>query len=544
MSRVISSAFGILLGVGLACFVSVGSGSPTHALDASSLVINTVQLGDAQSANNEIIEVSNNSLDTVEVTNWCLYYASATSITNGTKLACFTTPTSLDHLYLDGHTSIVLVSKQFLVVQPALMFDYSFSATLSGAAGHVRLIDADGNIVDKVAWGSAAVSPEAVAASAPLVGMALSRVLAADVYTDTDNNAADFSMVALPLTIPAQQLYMLEDVCGNIDGMQLFVPDDLIVDNAGQCTIPVVDLCSNILGVQVSVPSGYELRADGLCWQTIEQLVISEILPNPTGADTGGEFIELYNPLDHEVSLANYVVKVGQSLETSFKFTHGETVPAAGYLVMKNSDYSFSLLNSTDLVALMTADGQLIDQILPYDNPDDGLAWVMIHGTWQYTNHPTPGGSNLLSLDSVDSDMASAGVALAPCAATQYRNPATGRCKLLAGQSSTLVPCKDNQYRSEETGRCRTIAAVTGPAPCPAGQERNADTGRCRKAVASSPPKVSYAVLGASTSGNQNYLLCAVLGLGALGLGYAIWEWHTEISKVFQKARSFIRLSK
>ena len=534
MSRVVSSAFGILLGVVMACLLLV---NPAHAQSRSGIVISAMQTGDTLSASNEVIELYNNSPDTVEVTNWCVYYASATTTTNGTKLACLTPVEPLDHVFMPSHTYVSLASKQYLATYPNVRTDYSFSSTLSGTAGHVRLLDATGTVVDKVGWGATAVSPEGLPAPAPPTGKALTRIFAADVFVDTDNNVADFQMVSTILTLPVEQALVLADACGNIDGLQLSVPEDMTADDAGNCSVPVVDQCTNILGVQATVPIGYELRQDGLCWLVVPSLTITELLPNPAGSDTGNEFIELHNPTDQDVSLTNAVLKIGANLDTTVKFAHGEIVPADGYLAIQNNTFTFSLLNSSDLVALMTSDGQMIDQILPYANPDDGFAWALIDGTWQYTNQPTPGTANLLSIDSVDSDTAHAGVALAPCAANQYRNPATGRCKLLAGQSSTLVPCKDNQYRSEETGRCRTIATTTTPTPCPTGQERNAETGRCRKSISTTPPKTNYAVLGASTSASHHYMLWAVLGIVALGIAYAVWEWREELMKLFHKTR-------
>jgi hypothetical protein len=309
----------------------------------------------------------------------------------------------------------------------------------------------------------------------------------------------------------------------------------MVVDDQANCTLPIIDRCPNILGVQADMPTGYELRNDGLCWQIVPLLTITEVLANPAGSDTNNEFIEFYNSSNQDIALTNDMLKVGQKLESTIKFTHGEIVPANGYLAISNSNYAFSLLNSSDLAALMTTDGQTIDQILPYANPDDGLAWALIDGVWQYTDHPTPGAANLLSLDSVDSDTADTGVALAPCAANQYRNPATGRCKLLAGQSSALAPCKSNQTRNEETGRCRAIVVASTPTSCPTGQERNIDTGRCRKIVLASPPKADYAVLGASTSASHSYIMWAVGGILALGISYAVWEWREELVKGYRR---------
>lgn len=545
MSRVVSSVFGILLGMSIAYLLS---GRPTHALDVPHVVIYLVQVGDSSSANNEVIEIYNNDIAPVEVTNWCVYYASATSTTNGTKLACLVPEDTLDHLFVPSHGYVTFVSKQYVAATPSIVPDVTFSSTLSGTAGHVRLLDSVGTLVDRVGWGSTAISPEGLPAAVPSTDTALVRKLVTSQFTDTNNNAADFILAAKPTMLPNHQVYDAVDVCANIDTIQLVTPEGMVIDDSDNCALPVVDVCTNVDDVQADVPDGYTLDVTGNCFITPAPLTISEVLANPVGSDTDNEYIELYNPTNKNVTLSPYILRVGAHLETTIKFSHAEIIIAGGYLAIKNDTYSFTLLNSTSTVALLTNDSQLVFHIPAYSNPDDGSAWALIDGTWQYTNQPTPGAPNLLSLDSVDSDMADTGVALTPCAASQYRNPATGRCKILAGQSSTLAPCKDDQYRSEETGRCRKIAVIAGLALCPAGQVRNADTGRCRKIVLSSPPKTNYAVLGASTSGEHNYVVLAVLGIVVLGLAYAIWEWHEEIIKGFQKVRltigRFIRLSK
>ena len=177
---------------------------------------------------------------------------------------------------------------------------------------------------------------------------------------------------------------------------------------------------------------------------------------------------------------------------------------------------------------------------------------------------PTPGADNVATV---------AGVAVeeltlpTPCAVNQYRNPDTGRCRLIASAGPALTPCKDGQYRSEETNRCRNIAADANVlAPCDAGEERNAETGRCRKIVVAvvaaackegqernpdtnrcrtvtKMPAAGYAVLGAKTENTGSwYALAAIGGIVLLAVGYAIWEWHDEIGKFFTKWLDRLRL--
>lgn len=540
MSRVVDGFGGLLIGVTAVCLFL----SPAHAFaDSGHVVISHLQPVDSLSASDEIISVYNNAVSDVEVTGWCLYYASAATTGNGTKLLCLTPQDTSDHIFLPSHRAATFVSKQHVTNWPNTLYDGLFSSTLATTGGQVRLLDAFSNEVDKVGWGGA-VSPEQQAAAVPSPTTLLSRILVDGTYIDSDNNATDFQLVSnINLQLSQGSLYDKQDLCPNIDDIQLEVPSDLVVDEKGDCVLPVDDACPNMLGVQPIVPAGYALRSDELCWLSAAPLQITELLPNPSGSDTGKEFIELYNPNDEAVDLSDYVLKVGIAAK-AIKFTHGEVIPGNGYLAIDSATYSYSLLNSADFVALATIDGQLVDQIIPYSDPNDGAAWALFDGEWRYTTTPTPGAANILSFDSVEPGGLVTGVALASCAANQYRNPATGRCKLLPKQGSTLVPCKTNQVRSTETGRCRIIAAPAKATACPAGQTRNETTHRCRKTVSSAPPKAGYAVVGASTPSAYSYLVWTIVGISLVAAGYAVWEWHDEIAKLWRKTRRFVTVRK
>ena len=513
---------------------------------SKNIVISQIQLGNSTSASNEFIEIYNNSPTDTEITNWCLYYASATSTQNGSKMACFLVDSDNIHLYLSGYSSAFAISNQLSTAMPNLGSDIKFSATLSGTAGHVRLIDNGGLEIDKVGWGSTAVSAEGFSpAITPSAGKVLGRkTISTNILQDTDINSADFDVMLPKVAYEYGLVYEVQDLCSNIDGIQTVLPDGYSADILGNCSPPPVDVCQNLDGLQTTIPSGYsidmngecqidicpnldglqqilpdglELDENGDCVQHDEcsnlldiqmdipdgykrgvdnncvldllPLKITELLPNAAGSDDGSEFIEIYNPNGIDIDLANYVFYVGTNNTTFYSFPTGSQIKAGQYLAFSNDDIKFTLVNTTSSVHLYSADNFLIDETPIYENPSDGMAWALIDDVWQYTNQPTPGSANVASLieTKVEADTKND---LQPCADNQYRSPDTNRCRLLPTTSSTLVPCKDGQYRSEETNRCRNIASdVATLIPCAEGQERNPDTNRCRSVTA---------VLGAS----------------------------------------------
>jgi len=288
---------------------------------------------------------------------------------------------------------------------------------------------------------------------------------------------------------------------------------------------------------------------------------ITEMLPNVSGSDEGSEYIEFYNPNNIEVDLSNYVFYIGSDSLNFYSFPPGSRIGASKYLSFSNSEIKFTLLNSSSSVHLRSLDGFMIDESPTYNDPDDDMAWALIDGAWQYTNQPTPSDVNLLSLMSDNISTVSAS-SLQPCAANQYRSLETNRCRLLVTTANAVTACRDGQYRSEETNRCRnivsdvssllpcaegqernpatnrcrsvgTVLGASNLAPCKPGQERNPETNRCRNIV--KMPLAEYTPEQTIESFKNDYVWWSMIGVGAVAIGYGLWEWRFEMIKLFRK---------
>ncbi|WP_456367705.1 DUF4350 domain-containing protein [Thermococcus sp.] len=111
-------------------------------------------------------------------------------------------------------------------------------------------------------------------------------------------------------------------------------------------------------------------------------LVINEIMYNPSGSDTPAEWVEIYNPNNHEVDLSGWWV--GDDEGGGYKFPSGTIIPANGYIVVArnttwvithySSDSSFDgsavygnatfqLSNTADDVILKDSSGKEIDHV-------------------------------------------------------------------------------------------------------------------------------------------------------------------------------------
>ena len=498
MLKIISGLFlGLVVLAGSACV------TPTHASSAQSVIIRYVQASGAGGAKEELVVLHNNSSVEVEITDWCL------SNKSQILFACFVSqhddmPGELIRSFLPPYGDITIASEEFSVRANAMLGPLSLiypvtnqsSGSIVNGGDTVQLINSQGEVIDENAWTS----------SIP-AGKAWSRVLLLPtpaVYAATGNTS---DWVVGPQAEPPDN--MLEQRFELVEPPE---PTDPVDPVEGEPGIPL----------DVAVP------------------ILTEILPNPAGSDTGSEFIELYNPsATDSVVLSNFKLRIGTDSPKWYEFPDGAIIQPMQYLALYNRDLDFTLLNTTSAIQLFYGDIEAGDAVA-YSSPKDDQAWALLGDTWQYTSIATPAAENrvvIAEITAADDD--DAPTVQKPCASNQFRNPETGRCKLIAAAESTQTPCKEGQERNAETNRCRSIAAAQSTqAPCKEGQERNPETNRCRNIVKMS--SADHAVKGVQTqAGNQPswYYIGAIALIIAAILAYAVWEWRQELKDVWLRLR-------
>lgn len=543
------------------------------------VVISKLQTGGLGSgtASQEVIELYNNSDDDINVSGWCLTYSaandgeSATTSGNGQRqLACLDAPDDTDIFLQAGSTVLLVSAKHPLADDPSV--NMNFSGGMSGNSGHVRLLDHEGQEIDRVGYGAAAVRPEGTAAPAPPGGSWLLRATTEDGrLQDTGDNATDFTVMPTA-DVTGGGLYEVPkpiDVCANISGIQTRVPDGRVAAGNGDC---LPDVCPNIEGLQETIPPGYIFGDGGCDIEALETatILITELLPNPSGDDSEGEYIELFNPNERPVNLNGYVVFVGSLYDKRFTIGADVTIMPQGYAVLRSQDYGFALVNTRGQAKVVAPANNLVSEAAPYGEAKEEAAWALIENEWIFTLKPTPGEANQRLVESLVPKEVAADVeglvTVAPCPTGKQRNPATGRCRSVAVPAE-LVPCDEDEYRNPETNRCRSTATATvvslvpcrtgqersvatnrcrnilsGQAaselkPCQPGQERNPETNRCRKMVlavtsnpsASTSPGTSKEAAIQPMFSEQSLQWYAVGLLGAGAVGYGVYEWRAEI---------------
>lgn len=312
-------------------------------------------------------------------------------------------------------------------------------------------------------------------------------------------------------------------------------------------------------------------------------LQILEVLPHArdcspldnTSPDCA-DYIKLFNPTNSSIDLSSYRLRIGhkgQSESVTNTFDFSQTLAPSTYLTLATRDDGapLGITDSGGYIWLEdTAGVKIYEPAIEYPSASSigkiGAAWAFDGNSWQWTATPKPFGANLFT-PLAASGASSSSSSPKPCAADQYRNPLTNRCKLII-TASTLVACLPTQFRNPETNRCNNLASATSslkpcaanqvrnPAtsrckstttmtsslkPCQPGWTRNPDTNRCRKGspAANDKPQIQD-VKDTRTARSMAGWLIALAAI-AVALGYAVWEWRQEIADRLLRPRSRLR---
>lgn len=283
-------------------------------------------------------------------------------------------------------------------------------------------------------------------------------------------------------------------------------------------------------------------------------IIISEIAAN---MPDDSQFIELYNNANIPVSLDQCLLQTNRSTTKSFALSG--TLNPGEYRATAVKDTGLDLTKTTaGTVYLLSSDGKEEIDTRAYDGLASNTSWAWFGGQeWRQTFSPSPNAAN-------------AWQEFRACEAGYERNVETGRCrKLTTTQEATLIDCGSGKYRSPETNRCRNVASTATLAACKAGQIRNLETNRCRSVataanmlmpckegqernpatnrcrnVAKAPPSAAFAVEPVKDNSSTFAGWWALGAIGALAIGYGVWEWRRELWNGLQKLGALFTIHK
>ncbi len=132
-------------------------------------------------------------------------------------------------------------------------------------------------------------------------------------------------------------------------------------------------------------------------YATSDDLLLSELLPNPSGSDSTDEWIELVNNGAEAIDVAGWEIS-----DSSKSYTlDSQSVAAGGYLQLPIGTTGLSLNNGGETIELTDPFGTVIDSTT-YDAAGDGEAWARITDDWGWTTSPTAGTANQLTTEAAE----------------------------------------------------------------------------------------------------------------------------------------------
>jgi hypothetical protein len=249
----------------------------------------------------------------------------------------------------------------------------SFISNDNGVALRSGLANS-GTIIDSVAWGNAANTfvEGAAYATNPDPGKSLMRKLSdSGEIIDTDNNSSDFS-------IQTSSPHNLASVA----------PPDTNTTTPQ----PVQEITNT---TPTPPPSG---GSSATAYSNA--VVISELLPNPDGTDSGEEWIELGNPTDAAIDVAGWILddesKTGTVGTSAYTLPAGTVISAKNYLALDLPEGSFALDNTGgDTLRLLWPNKQLATEVIYTGNAAEDTTYARkADGTYAWTKLATKGSAN------------------------------------------------------------------------------------------------------------------------------------------------------
>jgi hypothetical protein len=508
----------------------------------SKIIITEVKLGgdsysqgsDQPKDPQEFITLYNQSSADIDLSGWVIEYAK----TSFDKTYC-SDSNWISHS-ISGSASQTVLSGTLSAGQTSTPITRPLTDNTAGSIHLVDLSDKNNpTIQDLVGWGTGAPCFKTAAAGTPSNGKSIKRFLSCNnLPVASNDNSKDFATSQPP--------------------------------SPGKLNNPLTSSCQQDDST-ANVPEVAQAQ------QTCEGIVLSELLPNPSGSDTGNEFIELYNTSSSAISLQ------GCSLQTSGSskvYNLATAMQPGEYHAFYSSETGLTLPNAAGGTVWLLSPTTELQAVTYLADLEDDVSWSSFNNAWQVTYQPTPNSSNTLLATrpcpegeerNPDTGYCRSSASLTTsnlsvCKEGQERNPQTNRCRALATASSSLAPCKEGQSRNTQTNRCRSetssssalVACKAGQErnpqtnrckaalstasallkPCSAGQERNPSTNRCRKSTTGASSKladVKEAATG-SISNNPHWWLAGFAAMGATS--YGVYEWRQEVWQILSKIKT------
>lgn len=125
-----------------------------------------------------------------------------------------------------------------------------------------------------------------------------------------------------------------------------------------------------------------------------DKIILSEIFPNPIGADKDGEWIELFNAGEAKINLRGWILATSaKSSGKQYVFSGDKVIEAKKFLVVRRSESSLVLTNESGKVSLAMSADKILSEA-SYGTAKEGKSYAFVGTAWQWVDVPTPGKEN------------------------------------------------------------------------------------------------------------------------------------------------------
>ena len=124
-------------------------------------------------------------------------------------------------------------------------------------------------------------------------------------------------------------------------------------------------------------------------------IVINEILPSPEGSDAKNEYIEIFNQNNIVVDLSGWTLKDLKGKTKTFIFPERTKIGPKEFLVFFRPQTKITLNNSGDGLKLFNPKGELVDEI-SFEKAKKGKSFNRTKEGWFWSSNLTPGAKNIV----------------------------------------------------------------------------------------------------------------------------------------------------
>jgi len=124
-------------------------------------------------------------------------------------------------------------------------------------------------------------------------------------------------------------------------------------------------------------------------------IIINEIFPNPSGADTGNEWVEFKNQSSNKINLLNWRI---ENSNGKYKFNETQIIESGAFYVLDNIKSKLAFKNFDDVISLYNDNNELVNKVEYFSAIQDEAYARGANNKWFWTTKLTPGQENAISL--------------------------------------------------------------------------------------------------------------------------------------------------